>query len=147
MFKTPGGPPSPYSRLVKPLLAVDGDSLAHRAYHALPSSIRDAEGNQANMIVGFANMLVTVWENERPRAVFVGWDTIGIPTYRHELLEGYQSGRDFPPELTSQLDRLPELCEALGFPWAKEAGFEADDFLAAAVLAEESAGRRRARPH
>src|SRR5918999_340564 len=103
-------PPRRYSRLVRPLLAVDGDSLAHRAYHALPSSIRDAEGNQANMIVGFANMLLSVWEAERPRAVFVGWDTIGIPTYRHELLEGYQAGRDFPPVLTSQLDRLPELC-------------------------------------
>jgi DNA polymerase I len=125
---------------VRPLLAVDGDSLAHRAYHALPSSIRDAEGSQANMIVGFANMLLTVWEAERPRSVFVGWDTIGVPTYRHELLPGYQSGRDFPPELTSQLDRLPELCEALAFPWAKKAGFEADDFLAAAVLAEEERG-------
>jgi DNA polymerase I len=125
---------------VRPLLAVDGDSLAHRAFHALPSSIKDGAGNQANMIVGFANMLLTVWEAQRPRAVFVGWDTIGIPTYRHELLEGYQGGRDFPPELTSQLDRLPELCEALGFPWAKEAGFEADDFLAAAVQAEEERG-------
>jgi DNA polymerase-1 len=125
---------------VEPLLAVDGDSLAHRAYHALPASIKDADGKQANMIVGFANMLLTVWEAERPRAVFVGWDTIGVPTYRHELLEGYQSGRDFPPELTSQLDRLPELCEALGFPWAKQAGFEADDFLAAAVQAEQEHG-------
>jgi DNA polymerase I len=125
---------------VRPLLAVDGDSLAHRAYHALPSSIRDAEGNQANMIVGFANMLLSVWEAERPRAVFVGWDTIGVPTYRHKLLEGYQAGRDFPPELTSQLDRLPELCDALGFTWAKESGFEADDFLAAAVQAEEESG-------
>jgi len=129
-----------YCGLVRPLLAVDGDSLAHRAYHALPSSIRDAQGSQANMIVGFANMLLTVWEAERPRTVFVGWDTIGIPTYRHELLPAYQSGRDFPPELTSQLDRLPELCEALGFPWAKESGFEADDFLAAVVQAEEERG-------
>jgi DNA polymerase-1 len=124
----------------RPLLAVDGDSLAHRAYHALPSSIRDGEGNQANMLVGFANMLLTVWEAERPRAVFVGFDTIGIPTYRHELLDGYQGGRDFPPELTSQLDRLPELCEALGFRWGKESGFEADDFLAAAVQREEAQG-------
>jgi 5'-3' exonuclease len=124
----------------RPLLAVDGDSLAHRAYHALPSSIKDAEGAQANMLVGFANMLLSVWEGQRPRAVFVGFDTITVPTYRHELLPGYQAGRDFPPELTSQLDRLPELCSALGFAWAKEAGFEADDFLAAAVDQEESRG-------
>jgi DNA polymerase-1 len=121
-----------------PLLAVDGDSLAHRAFHALPRSIRGADGKPANMIVGFLNMILSVWEAERPRTVFVGFDTIGEPTYRHELLPVYQSGRDFPPELTDQLDKLPELVEALGFPWAKKQGFEADDFLAAAVASEEA---------
>jgi DNA polymerase-1 len=121
----------------RPLLAVDGDNLAHRAYHALPSSIKDGKGKPANMIVGFANMLVRAWEAEEPRAVFVAFDTISEPTYRHELLAEYQSGRDFPPDLTDQLDRLPELVEALGFPWAKKAGYEADDFLAAAVDSEE----------
>jgi 5'-3' exonuclease len=121
-----------------PLLAVDGDSLAHRAFHALPRSIRGADGKPANMIVGFLNMILFVWEAERPRTVFVGFDTIGEPTYRHELLPVYQSGRDFPPELTDQLDKLPELVEALGFPWAKKQGFEADDFLAAAVASEEA---------
>ena len=122
------------------MLAVDGDSLAHRAFHALPSSIRDGKGNQANMIVGFANMLLRVWEAEEPRTVFVGFDTIGEPLYRHELLPQYQSGRDFPPELLFQLDRLPELVGALGFAWAKKAGYEADDFLAAAVRVEEERG-------
>jgi len=113
------------------------DSLAHRAFHALPSSIKDGAGQPANMIVGFARMLLSVWESERPRAVFVGWDTLTQPTYRHELLPGYQAGRDFPPELTGQLDRLPELVESIGFMWAKEAGYEADDFLAAVVKGEE----------
>ncbi len=122
---------------------VDGDSLAHRAYHALPSSIKDAEGRQANMVVGFRNMLTNVWEAEQPRAVFVGFDTVGtapLPTYRNELLPEYQGGRDFPPDLTDQLDRLPELVTSLGFQWAKAAGFEADDFLAAAASAEEDRG-------
>ncbi len=122
---------------LRPLLAVDGDSLAHRAYHALPASMTDGDGRPANMIVGFTNMLLAVWETERPRTVFVGFDFIGEPTYRNELLPAYQTGRDFPPELTYQLDRLPGLVSALGFPWAKEAGFEADDFLAAAASAEE----------
>lgn len=125
---------------LRPLLAVDGDSLAHRAFHALPRSIRDDDGNQANLLVGFANMLLRIWEAEQPRTVFVGLDTIGEPLYRHELLPQYQSGRDFPPELTSQLDRLPELVGALGFAWAKKAGYEADDFLAAAVRVEEDRG-------
>jgi DNA polymerase-1 len=121
----------------RPLLAVDGDNLAHRAYHALPSSIRGGDGNPANMIVGFANMLIRAWEAEEPRTVFVAFDTLTVPTYRHELLPTYQSGREFPRDLTDQLDRLPELVGALGFPWGKEAGYEADDFLAAAVASEE----------
>jgi DNA polymerase-1 len=118
-------------------LAVDGDNLAHRAFHALPQSIRDADGKPANAILGFSNMLLTVWDAEQPRTVFVGWDTVGEPTYRNELLPEYQSGRSFPRELTDQLDRLPDLVHALGWASAKQAGFEADDFLAAAVRAEE----------
>lgn len=125
---------------MRPLLVVDGDSLAHRAYHALPSSIRDREGRPANMVIGFANMLSTLWESEQPRTVFAGFDTLTVPTYRHELLPGYQAGRDFPEELTRQLDLLPELVQALGFAWAKEAGYEADDFLAAAAQDETRRG-------
>ena len=69
----------------RPLLAVDGDNLAHRAYHALPSSIKGGDGKPANMIVGFANMLIRAWEAEEPRTVFVAFDTLTVPTYRHEL--------------------------------------------------------------
>src|SRR5919108_124713 len=124
----------------QPLLAVDGDNLAHRAWHALPKSIKGGDGQPGNVIVGFLNMLLSVWETERPRTVFVGFDSVGVPTYRNELLPAYQSGREFPKELTNQLDRLPALVEALGFAWAKEAGYEADDFLAAAVAGEEERG-------
>jgi DNA polymerase-1 len=125
---------------VKPLLTVDGDNLAHRAWHALPKAIKGADGQPANVIVGFTNMLLSVWSAEHPRTVFVAFDTVGVPTYRNELLPQYQAGRDFPLELTNQLDRLPELVEALGFAWAKGEGYEADDFLAAAVAAEEKRG-------
>ena len=126
----------------RPLLAVDGDSLAHRAYHALPKSIRQADGRPAGALVGFANMLLRLWETESPRAVVVGWDTLEVPTYRHEAFPGYQGGRQFDAELLEQLALLPELVRALGFASAKEAGFEADDFLAAAVAAEERRGGR-----
>ena len=101
--------------LVKPLLAVDGDSFAHRAYHALPKPIRRAEGRPANMIVGFTNMLVGLWEEERPRSVVVGWDSLDTPTYRHEAFPAYQSGREFEEDLLEQLDLLPELVESFGF--------------------------------
>jgi DNA polymerase I len=118
----------------RPLLVVDGDSLAHRAYHALPKSIK------YNAVVGFTNMLLRLWEQEEPRAVFVGWDTLTEPTYRHEAFAAYQSGREFDDSLVEQLDLLPPLVEAFGFATAKGAGYEADDFVAAAVKAEEARG-------
>jgi DNA polymerase-1 len=119
---------------VRPLLVVDGDSLAHRAYHAMPKTVRLA------CVVGFANMLVRLWQAEEPRAVIVGWDSIGEPTYRNEAFEAYQNGRYFAPDLLEQLDMLPELVTALGFAAAKAPGYEADDFLAAAVREEEARG-------
>ncbi len=126
---------------MKPLLAIDGDSLAHRAYHALPKTIRRANGKHpAGAIVGFANMLLRLWEAESPRAVLVGWDTLGAPTYRNEAFEGYQGGREFDDDLVEQLDLLPQLVAALGFANAKAPGYEADDFLAAAVASEEVRG-------
>jgi len=118
---------------LRPLLVVDGDSFAHRAYHALPKSIRRAGGRPAGALVGFTNMLLRLWEAEQPRAVLVAWDSIGVPTYRHEAFPGYQSGREFDDELLEQLDLLPQLVESFGFAFAKGDGYEADDFLAAAA--------------
>lgn len=123
-----------------PLLVIDGDSFAHRAFHALPRSIRRADGRPGNLLTGFISMLLRLWQAERPRAVFVGWDTLTAPTYRHELLAGYQAGREFDAELVEQLDLAPGLLEAAGIACAKEPGFEADDFLAAAVASERAAG-------
>jgi DNA polymerase-1 len=123
---------------VRPLLAIDGDSLAHRAYHALPKSIRRAtDKGPANMIVGFTNMVVRLWEMEQPRSVLVGFDSLDTPTYRHEAFPAYQSGREFPDDLLEQLDLLPELVDALGFAHAKAPGYEADDFLGAVVAQED----------
>src|SRR5262245_62914753 len=92
------------------------------------------------MIVGLSNFLMRLWESEDPRAVVVGWDTLEVPTYRHELFAGYQAGRVFDDALLEQLDLLPELVRAFGFAAAKAPGYEADDFLAAAVRKEEKRG-------
>jgi DNA polymerase-1 len=117
------------------LLVVDGDSFAHRAYHALPKAMTGAGGRPVNAIVGFTNMLLRLWEAERPAAVLVAWDSLGHPTYRHEALPAYQGGREFDRALLEQLDALPELVAATGFAYAKAPGYEADDFLAAAAAA------------
>jgi len=123
-----------------PLLVVDGDSFAHRAYHAMPKSIRGEGGRPAGAIVGFANMLMRLWEATSPRAVLVGWDTLDVPTYRHEAFTGYQAGREFDTALLAQLPLLPEFVRAAGFAAARAPGYEADDFLAAAVASEEARG-------
>ena len=109
------------------LLAIDGDSLAHRAYHALPKSIR------FNALVGFANFLMRLWEAERPQSVLVAWDSLETPTYRHKALPAYQSGRVFEPSILEQLGMLPAFVESFGFLVVKGKGYEADDFLAAAA--------------
>jgi DNA polymerase-1 len=123
-----------------PLLVVDGDSFAHRAYHALPKSIRRQGNRGGGAIVGFANLLLRLFETEHPRAVLVGWDTLSSPNFRQLLFPAYQSGRQFDAELVDQLQLLPELVTACGFVNAKAAGYEADDFLAAAVAAEQRRG-------
>jgi 5'-3' exonuclease len=91
-------------------------------------------------ILGSANFLLRFYADEQPRAVIVGWDSLDAPTKRHEMFPTYQSGREFDEELIEQLHVLPEFVAAFGFTNAKAPGFEADDFLAAAVAAEEGAG-------
>jgi DNA polymerase-1 len=108
------------------LLAIDGDSLAHRAYHGGPKT-RD------NAVVGFTNWLATLWQAEAPDGIVVGWDTLTVPTYRHEAFAPYQSGRVFEQSILEQLDLLPDVVRAAGFAVGKADGYEADDFLAAAA--------------
>ncbi len=92
------------------------------------------------MLFGFGTMLLRLWQGELPRTVLVAWDTLEVPTYRHEALAVYQSGREFEAELLEQLALLPALVASSGLAYAKAPGYEADDFLGAAVSAEEEAG-------
>ena len=124
----------------RPLLVIDGDSFAHRSYHALPKTILRRGQRPAGAILGFANLLLRLYREEQPRAVLVAWDTLEVPTYRHEKFPAYQSGRDFDDALIEQLHVLPEFVAASGFQNAKAPGYEADDFLASAARAEERRG-------
>jgi exodeoxyribonuclease III len=137
-----GQPPKPSRRSAgrRPLLVIDGDSFAHRAHHALPKNIRGKDDQPAGAILGFANVLLRLYREERPRAVLVGWDTYEEPTYRHEAFAAYQSGRQFDSEVLEQLAIIPVFVAACGFANAKRPGYEADDFLAAAAAAEERRG-------
>ncbi len=130
--------PKPPGR--RPLLVIDGNSFAHRAYHALPKNIRRKGNKPAGAILGFANLLLRLYRDEKPRAVLVAWDTYDEPTYRHQAFTAYQSGREFDDEVLEQLAVIPDFVAACGFANAKRAGYEADDFLATAAAAEERRG-------
>jgi len=132
--------PDKESDMTRPLLVIDGDSFAHRAYHGVPKSVRRRGNKGGGAILGFANFLLRLYAQEKPRAVLVGWDTLDAPTYRHRALATYQSGRVFDAELVDQLDILPQFVARCGFACAKAPGYEADDFLAAAVAQEERRG-------
>jgi DNA polymerase I len=97
-------------------------------------------GMPAGAILGFANLLLRLYREEKPRAVLVGWDTYEEPTYRHEAFAAYQGGREFDDEVLEQLAVIPDFVAACGFANAKGAGYEADDFLAAAVAGETRRG-------
>jgi len=126
--------------VTRPLLVIDGDSFAHRAYHGVPKSVRRRGDKGGGAILGFANFLLRLYAQEKPRAVLVGWDTLEAPTWRHRALAGYQGGRVFDAEVLEQLEVLPQFVAACGFAYAKVPGYEADDFLAAAVAYEERRG-------
>jgi exodeoxyribonuclease-3 len=103
----------------RPLLIIDGDSFAHRSYHALPKTILRRGGEPAGAILGFANFLLRLYRSELPRAVLVAWDTLEVPTYRHKKFPAYQSGRKFSDALLAQLKVLPSfrrlrVCECQG---------------------------------
>ena len=138
MILDPG--PDKESDVNRPLLVIDANSFAHRAYHGVPKSVRRRGNKGGGAILGFANFLLRLYAQEEPRAVLVGWDTLDAPTYRHRALATYQSGRLFDAELLDQLDVLPQFVVACGFAFAKAPGYEADDFLAAAVAQEERRG-------
>jgi DNA polymerase I len=125
----------------RPLLVIDGDSFAHRAYHGVPKTIRRAGGKVGNAIIGFANYLTRLCETERPRAIFVGWDKLSEPNWRARIFPSYQGGREFDADIVEQLDVLPEFIAALGSLYGKGGGYEADDFIASAAAAEERSGR------
>jgi exodeoxyribonuclease-3 len=145
---TQGSPATPTQKAPRepvrrrPLLVIDGDSFAHRAYHALPKTIRRKGDKPAGAILGFANLLLRLHREEGPRAVLVGWDTYEKPTYRHKAFAAYQSGREFDDEVIEQLAVIPDFVAACGFANAQRAGYEADDFLAAAAASEERRGGR-----
>jgi DNA polymerase I len=114
------------------LFLLDGNSLAYRAFFALPESIATADGRPTNAIYGFASMLVKIITEHHPGGVIVAWDA-GM-SGREATYTDYKAGRPGRPDLLrEQWPHLMPLVEAFGYTNVKVEGYEADDVIASLV--------------
>lgn len=112
-------------------LVIDGNSLMHRAFHALP--LMDNEGVYTNAVHGFLMMLFKAMEDWHPRYVMAAFDEKG-PTFRHTAYAEYKAGRKaMPEEMKGQFPIIREILEAMGLGVFSVAGYEADDILGTAA--------------
>ena len=119
-------------------LLVDGNSLMHRAFHALP--LMDADGVYTNAIFGFLSMLIKVIKEERVQYIAVCFDEHG-PTFRHTVYSEYKAGRmATPPELRQQFETIKTLLDDLGITRYSMQGWEADDLMGTLSMYGEQAG-------
>lgn len=108
---------------------IDGNSLIHRAFYALPATMQTGRGEHTNAVFGFLRMLFRLFEEEQPDYVAVAVDPPG-PSFRREIYADYKGHRQKTPhELGEQMVRTREVLEAMRIPIFELPGFEADDVI------------------
>ncbi|EAE2396519.1 DNA polymerase I [Listeria monocytogenes] len=121
------------------LILIDGNSIANRAFYALPLLNND-KGVYTNAVYGFAMMLMNVLEKEKPSHVLVAFDA-GKTTFRHTTFKGYKGGRQkTPSELSEQFPFIRELLAAYDIPQYELANYEADDIIGTLTKKAEADG-------
>ncbi len=111
-------------------LILDAMSLIFRAFHAMSKmGLQAPNGELTGAVFGFANILSTLLNKEKPDFICIAFDT-AAPTFRHEMFEKYKAHRpEFPPELGPQLARIKEMIQLLNITQIELAGYEADDIV------------------
>ncbi|MFM2046435.1 MAG: polymerase, partial [Actinomycetota bacterium] len=123
------------------VMALDGNSLAYRAFFALPEDMANASGQTTNAVFGFVTMLINLAKEHRPDGVVVVFDR-PEPTFRHQAIPEYKAQREKAPEsLRQQLGIIREVLDALGIRWLEMPGFEGDDIIATMASMAEREGR------
>jgi DNA polymerase I len=114
----------------KKLYLLDGMALAYRAHFAfIKSRLKNSEGIATGPILGFANTLAKLLEEEEPTHIAVAWDT-HAPTFRHDLDEAYKANRPpQPEELTVGIPLIKEMIAKFGIANIEQDGYEADDII------------------
>ena len=122
--KTAPGPPP------RKLLLLDGNSLAYRAFFALPTDMATASGQVTNAVFGFTSMLINLLRDHGPDLVAVAFDR-PEPTFRHDMADDYKAGRAEAPDiLRQQMGLVRQVVDVLAIPELELAGYEADDIIA-----------------
>ncbi len=124
----------------KKIAVLDGNSLMHRAYHAIPATMSAPDGTPTNAVFGFISMLLKFIDTASPDALICAFD-IGRPQFRMEVLEEYKAQRpSMDNELRVQFPVVEELLEAMEIPVIKLDGWEGDDILGTIAARNEGLG-------
>ncbi len=127
---------------VKTIAVIDGNSLMHRAYHAVPPTMNAPDGTPTNAVFGFMSMLLKFIEVANPDGIICAFDK-GKPQFRIDALKQYKAQR--PPmddELRMQFPLIESLLESMGIPVVKVPGWEGDDILGTVAARNEARGYR-----
>jgi len=123
----------------KKLVLIDGNSIAYRAFFALPLLNND-KGIHTNAVYGFTMMLMKILEDEKPSHILVAFDA-GKTTFRHKTFSEYKGGRQkTPPELSEQFPFIRDLLDAYGISRYELENYEADDIIGTLSLSAEHDG-------
>jgi len=123
----------------KKLVLVDGNSLAYRAFFALPL-LSNEKGIHTNAVYGFTTILMKMLEEEKPTHMLVAFDA-GKTTFRHKTFKEYKGGRQkTPPELSEQLPFIRELLDAYRISRYELENYEADDIIGTLAKSAEKDG-------
>lgn len=126
--------------MTKKIAVIDGNSLMHRAFHAVPPTMNAPDGTPTNAVFGFMSMLIKFIEVAAPDALICAFDA-GRPAFRMEALERYKAQR--PPmdnDLKVQFPLIETLLEAMDVPVIKIPGWEGDDILGTIAARDEDLG-------
>ncbi|MFC1559833.1 DNA polymerase I [Candidatus Margulisiibacteriota bacterium] len=123
------------------IILIDGNSLAYRAFYALPDTMKTSKGLVTNAIYGFTTMLLKVIE-EDPKMIVIAFDK-AAPTFRHKEYKEYKATRQkAPPTLSQQLPYIRKVAEAFNIPSYELEGYEADDIIGTIARQAEQLGHK-----
>ncbi|MBT4384953.1 hypothetical protein HOD30_04380 [Candidatus Peregrinibacteria bacterium] len=120
---------------MKKFVLIDANAIIHRAYHALPKTLKAPSGQLTNAVYGFTGILLGILEVEQPDYIATAFDMRG-PTFRHAEMADYKGTRaKTDDDLITQFPIVRQVLKALSVPIFEKAGLEADDFLG--IVAKE----------